>query len=96
MSSYLTLCGMGMIKTEKELLRLIWKEMGLGGNRVDIKKRIVIAEEIHNVVEFEMKNNPPERCEEVFNAVAGLFLSRIDNIKNGDCQREILPSEIRM
>lgn len=77
-----------MIKTEKELLRLIWKEMGLGGNRVDIKKRIVVAKEIHNAVEFGMKNHPPERCEEVFNEVAGSFLSRIDDMKNDALAKE--------
>ena len=28
-----------MIKTEKELLRLIWKEMGLGGHNSDIEEK---------------------------------------------------------
>jgi hypothetical protein len=79
---------MGMIKTENELLRLIWKEMGLKGTSVDIKKRIVVAKEIHNAVEFGMKNQPSERYEEVFNAVARLFLSRIDDTKNDDLAKE--------
>jgi len=78
-----------MIKTEKELLRLIWKEMGLGGSREDIKKRIVIAKEVHNAVEIGMKNLPLERCEEIFNTISGLFLSRVDDMKNGALDNEM-------
>lgn len=48
-----------MIKTEKELLRLIWKEMGLGGHNSDMKKRIAIAKEVHKAVEFGLKDCPP-------------------------------------
>ena len=48
-----------MIKTEKELLRLIWKEMGLGGQNSDMKKRIAIAKEVHKAVEFGLKDCPP-------------------------------------
>jgi hypothetical protein len=70
-----------MIKTEKELLRLIWKEMGLGGHNADIKKRTLIAKEIHKAVEFGLKDLPPEKHEEMLDAIAELFLSRIGGMK---------------
>ena len=70
-----------MIKTEKELLRLIWKEMGLGGHNADIKKRYVIAKEVHKAVEIGLKDRPPEEHEEMLDAIAGLFLSRIGDMK---------------
>ena len=70
-----------MIKTEKELLRLIWKEMGLGGHNADIKKRIVIAKEVHKAVEFGLRGLQPEKHEEMLDAIAGLFLSRIGDMK---------------
>jgi len=69
-----------VIKTEKELLRLIWKEMGLGWHNADIKKRTVIAKEVHKV-EFVLKDCPPEEHEEMLDAIADLFLSRIDGMK---------------
>ena len=62
-----------MIKTEKELLRLIWKEMGLGGHNSDMKKRIVIAKEVHKAVEFGLKDCPPGTHEEMLDAIAELF-----------------------
>ena len=71
-----------MIKTEKELLRLIWKEMGLGGHNADIKRRTVIAKEVHKAVEFGLKDCPPEEHEEMLDTIAGLFLSRIDGMKD--------------
>ena len=61
-----------MIKTEKELLKLIWKEMGLGGHNADMKKRIVIAKEVHKAVEFGLKDCSPEKHEEMLDAIAGL------------------------
>ena len=70
-----------MIKTEKQLLRLIWKEMELGGHNVDIKKRAVITKEIRKAVEFGLKDCPPEEHEEMLDAIAGLFLSRIGGMK---------------
>ena len=70
-----------MIKTEKELLRLIWKDMGLGGHNADIKKRAVIAKEVHKAVEMASKEWPPEKRDEMLDAIAGLFLSRIGDIK---------------
>jgi hypothetical protein len=70
-----------VIKTEKELLRLIWKEMGLGGHNADIKKRTVIANEVHKAVEIGLKEWPPEKRDEMLDAIAGLFLSRIGDIK---------------
>ncbi|HOV83188.1 MAG TPA: hypothetical protein PLQ01_11020 [Methanothrix sp.] len=70
-----------MIKTEKELLRLIWKEMGLGGHNADIKRRVVIAKEVHKAVEFGLKDLPPERHEEMLDDIAELFLSRIGEMK---------------
>lgn len=45
-----------VIKTEKELLRLIWKEMGLRGHNADIKKKAVIVKEVHKAVEFGLKD----------------------------------------
>jgi hypothetical protein len=39
--------GQRMIKTEKELLRTIWNDIGLGGHNADIKKRMIIAKEVH-------------------------------------------------
>jgi hypothetical protein len=71
-----------MIKTEKELLKLIWKEMGLGGHDADIKKRTVIAKEVHKAVEFGLRDLPPEKHEEMLDAIAELFLSRIDGMKD--------------
>ena len=70
-----------MIKTEKELVRLIWKDMGLGGHNADIKKRTVIAKEVHKAVEMGSKEWPPEKRDEMLDAIAGLFLSRIGDIK---------------
>ena len=70
-----------MIKTEKELLRLIWKDMGLGGHNADIKKRTVIAKEVHKAVEMASKEWPPEKRDEMLDAIAELFLSRIGDIK---------------
>jgi SET domain-containing protein len=70
-----------VIKTEKELLRLIWKEMGLGGHNADIKKRTVIANEVHKSVDFRLRDLPPEKHEEMLDAIAGLFLSRIGDMK---------------
>jgi SET domain-containing protein len=70
-----------VIKTEKELLRLIWKEMGLGGHNADIKKRTVIANEVHKAVDFGLRDLPPEKHEEMLDAIAGLFLSRIGDMK---------------
>ena len=70
-----------MIKTEKELLRLIWKEMGLGGHNSDMKKRIAIAKEVHKAVEFGLKDCPPGKHEEMLDAIAELFLSRIVGMK---------------
>jgi hypothetical protein len=70
-----------VIKTEKELLRLIWKEMGLGGHNADIKKRNIIAKEVHKAVEIGLKDRPPEEHEEMLDAIAGLFLSRIGDMK---------------
>lgn len=70
-----------MIKTEKELLRLVWKEMGLGGHNSDIKKRTVIAKEVHKAVELGLKDLPPEEHEEMLDSLAELFLSRIDGMK---------------
>ena len=71
-----------MIKTEKELLRLIWKEVGLGGHNADLKKRKIIAKEVHKAVEFGLKDCPPEEHEEVLDSIAGLFLSRIGDMKD--------------
>jgi len=71
-----------VIKTEKELLRLIWKEMGLGGHNADIKKRTVIAKEVHKAVEFGLRDLPPEEHEEMLDAIAELFLSRIGGMKD--------------
>jgi len=71
-----------VIKTEKELLRIIWKEMGLRGHNADIKKRNVIAKEVHKAVEFGLKDCPPEEHEEMLDAIAGLFLSRIGGMKD--------------
>ena len=71
-----------MIKTEKELLRLIWKEMRLGGHNANIKRRAVIAKEVRKAVKFGLKDCPPEEHEEMLDAIAGLFLSRIDGMKN--------------
>lgn len=71
-----------MIKTEKELLRLIWKEMGLGGHNVDLKRRKIIAKEVHKAVEFGLKDCPPEEHEELLDSIAGLFLSRIGDMKD--------------
>jgi hypothetical protein len=68
-----------VIKTEKELLRLIWKEMGLGGHNSDMKKRIAIAKEVHKAVEFGLKDCPLD--EEMLDAIAELFLSRIVGMK---------------
>jgi hypothetical protein len=70
-----------LIKTEKELLQLIWKEMGLGGHNADIKKRTVIAKEVRKAVEFGLKDCPPEEHEEMLDAIAGMFISRIGGIK---------------
>jgi hypothetical protein len=70
-----------VIKTEKELLRLIWKEMGLGGHNSDMKKRIAIAKEVHQAVEFGFKDCPPGNHEEMLDAIAELFLSRIVGMK---------------
>lgn len=70
-----------MIKTEKELLRLVWKEMELGGHNASIQKRAVIAKEVHKAVEFGLKDLPPEKHEEMLDAIAGLFLSRIGDMK---------------
>jgi hypothetical protein len=71
-----------VIKTEKELLRLIWKEMRLEEHNADIKKRTVIAKEVRKAVEFGLKDCPPEEHEEMLDAIAGLFLSRIDSMKD--------------
>ena len=70
-----------MIKTEKELLRLIWKERGLGGHNSDMKKRIAIAKEVQKAVEFGLKDCPPGKHEEMLDAIAELFLSRIVGMK---------------
>jgi hypothetical protein len=70
-----------VIRTEKELLRLIWKEMKLGGHSADIKKRMVIAKEVHKAVEFGLKDCSPEKHEEMLDAIAGLFLSRIGDME---------------
>jgi hypothetical protein len=70
-----------VIKTEKELLRLIWKDMGLGGHNADVKKKAVIAKEVHKAVEMGSKEWPPEERDEMLDAIAGLFLSRIGDIK---------------
>jgi hypothetical protein len=77
-----------VIKTEKELLRLIWKEMGLGGHNADIKKRTVIAKEVPKAVEFGLKNCPPEEQEEMLDAIAELFLSRIGGMKDEEFTKE--------
>ena len=70
-----------MIKTEKELLRLVWKEMGLGGHNADRKRRTAAAKEVHKAVEFGLKNLPPEKHEEMLDAIAELILSRIGDMK---------------
>ena len=73
-----------MIKTEKQLLRLILKDMGLGGHNADIKRKAVIAKEVHKAVEFGLKDIPPEEHEEMLDAIAELFLSRIGDMKEED------------
>ena len=73
-----------MIKTEKELLRLVWKEMGLGGHNADRKRRTVAAKEVHKAVEFGLKDLPPEKHEEMLDAIAGLILSHIGDMKEED------------
>jgi hypothetical protein len=70
-----------VVKTEKELLRQIWKEMGLGGHNSDMKKRIAIAKEVHKAIEFGLKDCPLGKHEEMFDAIAELFLSRIVGMK---------------
>lgn len=71
-----------MIKTEKELLQLVWKDLGLGGHNANTKKRAIIAKEVHKAVEFGLKDCPPEKHEEMLDAIAGLFLSRIGDMKD--------------
>ena len=71
-----------MIKTEKELLQLVWKDLGLSGHNVNTKKRAIIAKEVHKAMEFGLKDCPPEKHEEMLDAIAGLFLSRIGDMKD--------------
>ena len=71
-----------LIKTEKELLQLVWKDLGLGGHNANTKKRAIIAKEVHKAVDFGLKDCPPEKHEEMLDAIAGLFLSRIGDMKD--------------
>jgi hypothetical protein len=73
-----------VIKTEKELLRLIWKEMGLGGHNADLKRRSGAAKEVHKAVDYMMNNTTPDEKEYVFDALASLFLSRINEMGRED------------
>jgi hypothetical protein len=71
-----------LIKTEKELLQLVWKDLGLSGHNANPKKRAIIAKEVHKAVEFGLKECPPEKHEEMLDAIAGLFLSHICDMKD--------------
>ena len=62
-----------MIKTEKELVRLIWKEMGLGGHNADIKKRYVIAKEVHKAVEIGLKDRLQRSMKRCLMQLLGCF-----------------------
>ena len=55
--------------------------MRLGGHSADIKKRMMIAKEVHKAVEFGLKDCSPEKHEEMLDAIADLFLSRIGGMK---------------
>lgn len=70
-----------MIKTEKALLRLVWKEIGLGEHNADRKRRVMAAKVVHKAVEFGLKDLPPEKHEEMLDSIAGLILSRIGDMK---------------
>ena len=41
----------------------------------------MIAKEVHKAVEFGLKDIPPEEHEEMLDAIAELFLSRIGDMK---------------
>ena len=84
-----------MIKTEKHLLRLIWKEMGLGGHNADRKRRIAAAKEVHKAVEFGLKDLPPEKHEEMLDAIAGLILSRIGDMKEEEFTKVLYKEDLK-
>jgi hypothetical protein len=72
------------IKSEKELTRVVWRELGLAGHNADIKRRRVAAEEVHKAYEYAMNNPPPVDEDEkgiLLDAIAGLFISRINDMK---------------
>jgi hypothetical protein len=72
------------IKSEKELTRVVWRELGLAGHNADLKRRMVAAEEVHKAYEYAMNNPPPADDEEkeiLLDAIACLFTSRINDMK---------------
>ena len=70
-----------MIETEKELVRLIWKEMGLEGHNANLKRRSRAAKEVHKAVDYMMNNTSPEEKEYIFDELATLFLPRIHEME---------------
>jgi hypothetical protein len=48
----------------------------------------VVAKEVHKAVEFGLKDCPPEKREEMFDAIAELFLSRIGGMKDETFTKE--------
>ena len=78
-----------MIKTEKELVRLIWKEMGLEGHNANLKRRSIAAKEVHKAVDYMMNNTSPEEKEYIFDALATLFLPRIHEMGEEEITKAI-------
>lgn len=66
-----------MIKSEKELIHVVWKQLGLTRHGSDLKRKSQVAREVHKAVEFMMKDEPPEQAEEIYDSLAGMFLSKI-------------------
>ncbi len=73
-----------MIKTEKELVRLIWKDLGLEGHNANLKRRASVAKEVHKAVVYVLGDLPPEHHEEMFDALAEMFTTRIDGMRDED------------
>ena len=79
------------IKSEKELIRVVWRAMGLAQHNADLKQRNIIAKEVHKAFEYAMNNSPPVDEEEkgiLLDSIAGLFISRINDMKREEFDKQ--------
>ena len=72
------------IKSEKELVRVVWKELGLARHNANLKQRDIVSKEVHKAVKYVMQNSSSldeDEREILFESIAYLFVSRINGMK---------------